>query len=103
MKTLLIFLLCLLIHSVVFASNEYDNAYCKDPVELKKWADLVEKNPDSDAIAALHALWVGLCAKVEVRHLTTYRANNIFENFRTALIDEIEIQERKSEPEPGST
>lgn len=103
MKTLLIFLLSLSLHSVVFASNEYDNSYCKDPVELQKWANMLDKNPDSDAIAALHALWIGLCSKVEVHSLTTSRANKIFENFREALIEGIEIQKNKSQPDAGPT
>lgn len=39
---MIILLLCLLPPNLVFASNVYDNDYCKDPVELQKWANLIE-------------------------------------------------------------
>ena len=70
--------------------REYNSRYCHDPAELQKWQSIVNKNPDSDPIAAIHALWIGLCAKVEAHTLTTSRANRIFENFRSALLDQVE-------------
>ena len=100
---MIILLLCLLLPYLAFASNVYDNDYCKDPVELQKWANLIEKSPDSDAIAALHAMWIGLCVKVEAHNLTTVRANKIFDDLRAALIEEIEAQEDQSESLPGPT
>ncbi len=71
--------------------------YCKDPIELQKWADMQEKNPDSDAIAAIHALWIGLCLKVEAHNITTVRANKIFEDFRWGIIESIRAEEGKTE------
>ena len=100
---IIILLLCLLLPNPAFASNVYDNDYCKDPVELQKWANLIVKNPDSDAIVALHAMWIGLCVKVEAHNLTTVRANKIFDDLRAALIEEIEVQEDQSGSLPGAT
>mgnify|MGYP001043408556 CR=1 FL=1 len=100
MKALIIagFIVISLTPALVLATEEpYDNRYCHDPDELQKWYSLVEKNPDSDQIAALHALWIGLCAKVEAKTLTTSRANQIFEDFRAALIKQIQQQQQKSE------
>ena len=93
---LMIVVICFIPSAVLSTEDPYDNRYCHDPDELQKWYSLVEKNPDSDQIAALHALWIGLCAKVEAKTLTTSRANQIFEDFRAALIKQIQ-QQQKSE------
>lgn len=90
-----ILIICLLLPIFAGASDEYDNGYCKDPVELQKWANMLEKDPNSDALAAIHALWIGLCAKVEAHRLTTARANKIFEDFRSGLIKSMEGQKDK--------
>ena len=93
-----IVLLFLLLPLVVNAANDYDNKYCKDPVELQTWSNLLAENPDSDAIVALHSLWIGLCLKVEDHTLTTERANKIFEHFRwEMIIESIEAEEEKPE------
>jgi len=99
MKTLIL-LIILLLPIFAIASDKYDNGYCKDPVELQKWTDMLEKDPDSDALAAIHALWIGLCAKVEAHNITTERANKIFEDFRWGLIESIQAREKKSEKKP---
>ena len=85
----------------VAASDEYDNKYCKDPVELQKWATMQEKNPDDDAVAALHALWIGLCVKVEAHNITTQRANKIFEDFQWGVIESIKAQKEISDKSPS--
>ena len=86
-KMLVICLVLLMPLSVAASVDKYDSSYCKDPEETKKWASILEKNPGSDEVAALHALWIGLCVKVEARNLTTSRANQIFEDFRWGLIE----------------
>lgn len=88
MKTLVIALLFVLPALGWAADGAYDSRYCKDPAELQKWRNIIEKNPDSDPIGALHALWIGLCAKVEAHEMTTARANGIFESFRSALLEQ---------------
>ncbi len=87
--------------TIVFAVDDYDNGYCKDPVELQKWANLLAENPDSDDIVTLHSLWIGLFLNVGNHTLTTERANNIFESFKWGLIMEsIEAEEEKPKKEP---
>lgn len=96
----MIILIAILLWPVcVTASDEYDNKYCKDSVELQKWATMLEKNPDSDTISALHALWIGLCVKVEAHNITTQRANKIFEDFRWGIIESIKAREERPEKE----
>ena len=85
----------------MWSADEFDNGYCKDPVELQKWENMLAENPGSDAIPAIHALWIGLCAKVEAHNITTERANDIFEDFRWRLIIEsIETEAEKPKKEP---
>lgn len=64
-------------------------------VELQKWADMLEKDPNSDA------LWIGLCAKVEAHNITTQRANEIFEDFKWGIIESIQAEKEKPEKEPA--
>ena len=100
MKNILL-IICLLLPAFAIASDEYDNGYCKDPVELQKWANMLEKDPNSDALAAIHALWIGLCAKVEAHNITTQRANKIFEDFKWGIIDSTKAKKEKPEKKPA--
>ena len=99
-KILAICFVLLMPLSAVASTDEYDSSYCKDPEETKKWTSILEKNPNSDAVAALHALWIGLCVKVETQSLTTARANQIFEDFRWGLI---ESSQNKGSNEPDAS
>lgn len=94
----IIFPILFLILFSVSSSNtsEYNADYCHDPAELQKWEKLLTDNPGSEPLAAIHALWIGLCIKVEARQLTTTRANQIFERFRDALINEIRQQQESA-------
>ena len=96
---MMLLIVCLLCPIYAGAADKYDSSYCKDPVELKKWANMQEQNPDSDAIAAFHALWIGLCAKVEAHNITTERAQTIFEDFKWGIIDSIQAEKEKPEKE----
>ena len=81
----------------VLVASEYNTDYCHDPVELQKWEQMLTNNPDSEHLAAIHALWIGLCVKVEARQLTTLKANLIFERFREALVEQIKQQESSAD------
>ena len=66
--------------------DEYNNAYCHDPDEIARWQRIIKNNAGNDEVQALHALWLGLCVKVEYRQITVNRANEIFEKARTELV-----------------
>lgn len=68
------------------ALPEYDNRYCRDKVELEKWQGIIENHASNDDVHGLHALWIGLCMKVELRQITVNRANEIFERARTDVV-----------------
>ena len=94
----IILIICLICPIIVTAADDYDSKYCKDPVELQKWANMLVENPGSDVVDALHGLWIGLCLKVEAHNITTERANKIFEDFKWGIIIEsIETEEEKPE------
>lgn len=93
MKNMIPSLLLVLFSAFSTFAGEYNADYCHDPAELKKWDHLLNSNPDSEPLVALHALWIGLCVKVEARQLTTLQANQIFDRFRDALVEQIKQQE----------
>ena len=98
---MMILIVCLLCPILAGAADKYDSKYCKDPVELQKWANMLEKDPDSDVLAAIHALWIGLCPKVEAHNITTQRANKIFEDFKWGIIESKKSEGKRPEKEPA--
>ena len=66
--------------------------YCHDEKSWKEWDALVEKNPNDMEVQALHALRIGLCAKVDRGGITLEQATEIFESAREAI-----IQKRKED------
>ena len=65
-----------------YGSN-YDNSYCYDKDDLEMW----EKHAKSYdfRIQEMHALFLGLCKKMENKDLTTEQAEFIFESNRVRL------------------
>ncbi len=97
MKTLIFCLLLTIFLPSFGIANEYNSDYCHDPAELHKWEQMLTNDPDSEPLATIHALWIGLCVKVEARQLTTRQANRVFERFRNALIEQIKQQESSAD------
>ena len=89
--------LCLIFvaHNASFAEPEN---YCHDEKSWKEWDALVEKNPNDTEVQALHALRIGLCAKVDKGQITLEQATEIFESAREAIIQKRkEDQKREQE------
>ena len=61
--------------------------YCKDPESWKQWDALIQKHPNDLDIQALHALRLGLCAKIERGDITLEDSITIFENAREAIFE----------------
>jgi len=74
---ILIFLITLFSCQSLPAQDQPHN-YCNDSESWKEWDDLVMKYPDDIDIQALHALRVGLCAKVSVGSISFEMASDIF-------------------------
>jgi len=64
-------------------SKNYNTAYCHDEHDLAIWNKLA-KSSDLK-VQELHALFLGLCTKVEHHDLTTDQAQLIFENAKKRL------------------
>jgi hypothetical protein len=103
MRSILLVLLCIVfpLSAVGAEADPYNNDYCKNPVQLQQWAKILEETPYSDAAAALHALWVGLCVQVEMHNLTTNRAQDLFQNFRDGIVESVRRQEKENWEEPS--
>ena len=87
--------LILVICGLVYA--EIEN-YCHDEKSWKEWDELVSKNPNDMEVHALHALRIGLCAKVDRGGITLEQATEIFESAREAIIKKRkEDQDREKE------
>lgn len=94
-----LFLFCML--SFYTMANTYDTSHCQDPLELEKWAKILSDNPKDDAIHALHAMWVGLCVKVDAKHLTTNDAQRIFERARESVVETQRSKEKALKQSEG--
>ena len=71
--------------------------YCKDPESWKQWDALIQKYPDDLDIHALHALRLGLCAKIERGDITVEDSITIFENAREAILEKKKGEAKKEE------
>ena len=94
-KTIVFISLCLMILFYSFLFAETEN-YCHDKESWKEWDALVDKNPNDMEVQALHALRIGLCAKVDRGGITLDRATEIFESAREAI-----VQKRKEDQKRG--
>lgn len=74
--------------------DPYNNSYCHDHDEIAKWNKIIDENNKNDTVQALHSLWLGLCAKVEAKELTTNRAQKIFEDAKNSMIKAMEELEK---------
>ena len=69
--------------SIALTKN-YDTSYCHDKEDLAVWSRL-SKSPNLK-VQELHALYIGLCTKVEHHDLTTDQAQLIFENAKERIL-----------------
>ena len=94
-KMLLIGLsLFLVFCSFIYAESEN---YCHDEKSWKEWEALIEKNPSDMEVQALHALRIGLFAKVDRGQITLEQATEIFESAREAIIQKREEDQKQEE------
>jgi len=66
-----------------FESDNYDTSYCHNENDLRVWK--VNENSPDLKIQEYHALFVGLCQKVQKKNLTTDEAQYIFESTKVRL------------------
>ena len=88
-KRILFFILLsiqlLFLQNTIAAPTDEVN-YCTDKESWKEWDELVAKYPADEDIQILHALRLGLCAKVSRGDITVQQATDIFEKARGIII-----------------
>ena len=89
-------LLVLLLSSLSFASAE-EKTHCDDPAVWIDWHEKSSKQAGNLDFQTLHALWMGLCLKVQGGGLTEDEADSIFESARETLLK----QWRKEKARPS--
>ena len=86
--------LCLLFFSSLPASAD-EGTYCDDPAVWLDWHEQATKQKGNLDFQTLHALWIGLCAKVHAGTLTADEADVLFERARGTLIQRQQEQKDK--------
>jgi hypothetical protein len=73
---------------------------CQDPGAWADWEARVAQHPTDTELQVLHALWIGLCVKVDRGDLTLEEAIAAFEGARETLIQK-RWEERREKPAPA--
>jgi hypothetical protein len=68
---------------------------CQDAAARQEWQVMARAHAEDPDWQRLHALWLGLCAKVEAGDLSETRAGELFEAERERI-----IAKKKSDPLP---
>jgi hypothetical protein len=99
-RAVLVVLLVLGLFPPTFAQEE-DSNNCHDPAAWTDWQERVNKHPDDQELQVLHALWMGLCFKVDTGALPFTDAITIFENAHNILIQKRQEESQgKQQPAP---
>lgn len=64
-----------------------NDTHCDDVTAWQDWNERIAQHPDDTALHTLHALWIGLCAKVARKEFTTDQADEVFESVRQTVIE----------------
>ena len=98
-------ILLLLVPGLVFATipvtETINRTYCDDEVTRRDWEERTANNPDDSDLQTLHALWLGLCVKIQRESLAVDQATDMFERMRQRLIEQRRDQSAV-EPKPGN-
>jgi hypothetical protein len=74
--------------------------HCEDVDVWQDWEECTAHNPDDTALHTLHALWIGLCAKVKRHEFTTDQADEVFEYVRRSFIERRQEYNAEKEDKP---
>jgi len=85
-KSTWLFVLIFMLAFSVQHGGAMDN-YCQDHESWDEWEALVQKYPGDMDLHTLHALRIGLCAKVNRGDLTVEEATDIFERAREKILE----------------
>ena len=99
---LLFFLLLVpgLVSATIPSTETTDRTYCEDEGTRRDWEERTTNNPDDSDLQTLHALWLGLCVKIQREGLAVDQATDMFERMRQRLIEQ-RREQSTAEPKPG--
>ena len=89
------YLLALLIIPAIAQAEEA--TYCTNPAVVLDWERQVAEAPADPAVQTLHALWLGLCAKIRDGSIERDMVAKIFESERARNV----LERAKEEAEYG--
>ena len=98
MKTMVIISILLIFSS--FPVYSEDLSFCNDPETWEYFESMTKKYPDDVPLQILHALKIGLCAKIGQNSITETEAINLFNDMVDTVAGmrgEIEKQEGKED------
>jgi hypothetical protein len=98
-RVVLAVLLVVCLNPPILAQDE-DANNCHDPKAWADWQERVDKHPHDQELQVLHALWMGLCIKVEMGAISLTDAITIFEQARQGLIQQHREQNQGKKPPP---
>lgn len=76
------------------------NTHCDDVAAWHDWDERIATHPDDTALHTLHALWMGLCAKVTRKELTSEQADDVFEYVRRSFIEQRRAYDAETAAKP---
>ena len=82
--------------SMALAQPEEQND-CHNPDARVQWDATVAKHPDDLELHTLHALWLGLCHKVDRQEITAAQAIDIFEQARQTMVQQRQEEQQREE------
>lgn len=76
-------------------SEEQDPNNCHDPSAWSDWEERTAQHPEDTELHTLHALWMGLCVKIDQGAIAFEQAMVIFERAREALFQQRRPQRKE--------
>ena len=90
---------CLLMSQLAYAAlaQPEERNDCHNPAAHAHWEATVAKHPGDLELHTLHALWLGLCHKVDRKDITAAQAIDIFEKARQTMVQQRQEEQQREE------
>jgi hypothetical protein len=96
----MVYLWALLLVSLLPVPVPADETHCEERAAWEDWEARTTNNPNDTALHTLHALWMGLRAKVQRNEFTTDQADEVFEYGRRSFIERRREYNAEKEDKP---
>jgi hypothetical protein len=79
-------------------AQEKEKNHCDDSAAWADWDARAQRHPEDQELQLLHALWMGLCFKVERGEIALGEAISIFEQARGTLMQKRREEHQQQKP-----